>query len=175
MLGSIGHMEGTAPSLLGSWRGREMMGQNVWLACPEVPCSLSLPWFALLGPHSHAPTRGVCLRPMVVMVVWWGSASPRPRVAILSFPLSSGLGWAFACLCTHPPWKWCSSVVLIKPKHLKGRTVLCVCCSTISFVWVWGKGWSAHLLYLMLFSIFQYYDASSVIPVERYLQMFGLK
>lgn len=145
-------------------------GQNGWLACPEVPCSFSLPWFALLGPHSHAPTYGVCLRPMVV--VGLGLPSPQGRHFGLSLQLRIRLSLCVSAYAS--PRKWCLSVVLIKQKHLKGRTVLCVCCTTISFVWVWGKGWSAHLLYLM-FSVFQYYDPSSVIPVECYLQMFGLK
>lgn len=140
-------------------------------------CSFSLSWFAPLGAQSHAPTCGVCLRPVVVVVARPPLAPRLPSPLGRHFVLSPQHRIRLSlCVSVYAsPWKCALSEVLIKPMHLKGCTVLCVCCTTTSFVWVGGKGWSAHLLYLTLFSIFQYYGHSSVIPVECYFLMFGLK
>lgn len=165
-------MEGTAPLVIGSWGEARRWNRAEWLA--------GMSWSAFF------------LQPVLVCSTW----SPKPcsnlqclleadgGVVGLDLPLPQGRHFVLSpqlrirlslCVSAYTsPQKWCLSVVLIKPKHLKGCTVLCVCCMTISFVWVRGKGWSAHLLCL-IFSIFQYCDLSSVIPVECYLQMFGLK
>lgn len=82
-------------------RWSEKMGQGRMAGWHVLKCLVpsACPGLLYLDPTAM-------LRPMVSAWGrwwWWGSASPRPRVAILAFPFSSGLGWAFACLRTHPP------------------------------------------------------------------------